>query len=217
MIFVEQRIPVDAEIVAQAARHDPERRLEHEGPEHARDSRRNRVGPDEKRPVDAGTGELLVGLRRKQELTAEVRAPHRADSVRAVRAFLARLLDGWGLEDAVIPPERVVDPGGRDGCRAPIPWDATPHHGWPLASTASTASTEPWLPWPPNPETRNAATLAGDDGSILHLYRRLLAARRASPALQGGSFAWLPSPDGTLAWTRTAEDDTRAVLVNFTD
>ena len=36
------------------------------------------------------------------ELTAEVRAPHRADSVRAVRAFLARLLDGWGLEDAVI-------------------------------------------------------------------------------------------------------------------
>jgi alpha-glucosidase len=27
-----------------------------------------------------------------------------------------------GLEDATIPPDRVVDPGGRDGCRAPIPW-----------------------------------------------------------------------------------------------
>ena len=26
-----------------------------------------------------------------------------------------------GLEDAQVPPERVVDPGGRDGCRAPIP------------------------------------------------------------------------------------------------
>ncbi|MEY2399748.1 MAG: alpha-glucosidase [Actinomycetota bacterium] len=28
-----------------------------------------------------------------------------------------------GLEDAVVPPEQQVDPGGRDGCRAPIPWD----------------------------------------------------------------------------------------------
>ena len=27
-----------------------------------------------------------------------------------------------GLEDAEIPPERVVDPGGREGCRAPIRW-----------------------------------------------------------------------------------------------
>ena len=27
-----------------------------------------------------------------------------------------------GLEDAHVPAERVVDPGGRDGCRAPIPW-----------------------------------------------------------------------------------------------
>ena len=27
-----------------------------------------------------------------------------------------------GLEDAVIAPEDMEDPGGRDGCRAPIPW-----------------------------------------------------------------------------------------------
>ena len=27
-----------------------------------------------------------------------------------------------GLEDADVPPDRVVDPGGRDGCRAPVPW-----------------------------------------------------------------------------------------------
>ena len=46
-----------------------------------------------------------------------------------------------GLADAEIPPERRRDPGGRDGTRAPIPWDATPNHGW--------ASSDPWLPWPP--------------------------------------------------------------------
>ena len=37
--------------------------------------------------------------------------------------------------------DRVVDPGGRDGCRAPIPWDAEPGHGWagrrPVAALAA--------------------------------------------------------------------------------
>ena len=28
-----------------------------------------------------------------------------------------------GLVDAVVPTEQRIDPGGRDGCRAPIPWD----------------------------------------------------------------------------------------------
>src|SRR5207302_7285752 len=79
-----------------------------------------------------------------------------------------------GLEDALIPPERVVDPGGRDGCRAPLPWDATPRHGW--------ATTDPWLPWPPDPDTTNAEVERFDASSMLHLYRRLLRARRASPA-----------------------------------
>jgi anti-sigma regulatory factor (Ser/Thr protein kinase) len=34
--------------------------------------------------------------------TAEVWVPDRLDSVPATRAFLARLLDGWGVEDQVI-------------------------------------------------------------------------------------------------------------------
>src|SRR4029079_7633971 len=55
-----------------------------------------------------------------------------------------------GLEDAVVPPERVLDPGGRDGCRAPFPWTPRPDHGW--------GTTDPWLPWPPDPDTDNAAT-----------------------------------------------------------
>jgi alpha-glucosidase len=31
-----------------------------------------------------------------------------------------------GLADAEVPSERVLDPGGRDGCRAPLPWDDSP-------------------------------------------------------------------------------------------
>ena len=114
-----------------------------------------------------------------------------------------------GLEDGVIPADRVVDPGGRDGCRAPIPWDASPDHGW--------GTEDPWLPWPPEPEARNAAALVADPSSIVHLYRALLAARKASPALSVGDQELLDAPTGILAWERSADGDRRRVLVNFTD
>jgi alpha-glucosidase len=113
-----------------------------------------------------------------------------------------------GLEDAVVPPERVVDPGGRDGCRAPIPWSGAPGYGW--------AGADPWLPWPPEADARNAEALATDPGSILHLYRRLLAARRGSPALRTGSQTLLDAPDGVLAWERAEGADRRRLLMNFT-
>jgi alpha-glucosidase len=112
-----------------------------------------------------------------------------------------------GLEDAVVPADRVVDPGGRDGCRAPVPWDASPAHGW--------ATVDPWLPWPPEPSARAAATLRGDDGSILNLYRRLLAARRASDGLRLGSWTRLDAPETALAYERAAGDDRRVVVLNF--
>ena len=115
-----------------------------------------------------------------------------------------------GLEDALVPPERQVDPGGRDGCRAPIPWDGSPGHGW-------AGGPEAWLPWPPDAATRHAEGLRSDAGSILHLYRRLLAARRGSPALRLGSWSPLPSPPGVMAYERRAGSDRRAVVVNYTD
>lgn len=119
-----------------------------------------------------------------------------------------------GLQDAVIAPGQAVDPGGRDGCRAPIPWDGSPGHGWPPAPDGG--GPPPWLPFPPRADTDNVADLAADPGSILHLYRRLLAARRNSPALALGSWDPLPSPEGVLAYARRAGPDRRVVLVNYT-
>lgn len=113
-----------------------------------------------------------------------------------------------GLEDAAVPPDREVDPGGRDGCRSPLPWESSPGHGW--------AGAEPWLPWSPEPETRNVAVLRARESSILHLYRRLLAARRASPALSVGAWRAVEAPAGVLAYEREEGDDRRVVLVNFT-
>jgi alpha-glucosidase len=114
-----------------------------------------------------------------------------------------------GLEDASVPEARQVDPGGRDGCRAPIPWDSSPGHGWAGGQTA-------WLPWPPDAESgRNVADQAADPESTFNLYRAVLAARRASPALQSGRFAWLRADDGALAYLRSDGDDERVIGVNF--
>jgi alpha-glucosidase len=117
-----------------------------------------------------------------------------------------------GLLDADIPPERQVDPGGRDGCRAPLPWDGSGDHGW-----ASEAGTGPWLPFPPESATRNYASQRDDPGSMLHLYRHLIGLRQQHSALSRGDFAWLDAPAGVLAYTRRWDDDICTVLLNFTD
>jgi len=114
-----------------------------------------------------------------------------------------------GLEDAVIPASQKRDPGNRDGCRAPIPWDATPSHGWPTDA--------PWLPWPPEANVRNAASLRQDERSIVHTYRQLLALRRTSPALRLGTLTLLDAPEGVVAYERRRGDDLRIVVINFTD
>jgi alpha-glucosidase len=112
-----------------------------------------------------------------------------------------------GLTDAVVPPERVLDPGGRDGCRAPLPWTDAPGHGW---------TAEPWLPFPPESGERNVATQRADPDSILHLYRRLLQVRRHHPVLSAGGFEWIEAPDGVLAYRRTSAEQTLSVVVNTT-
>jgi alpha-glucosidase len=116
-----------------------------------------------------------------------------------------------GLLDAAVPKDRVVDPGGRDGCRAPIPWDASVDHGWP-----TDAGRTPWLPLPPDPDVRNWASLRRDPDSILHLYRRLLELRRSTPALVGGEQRALELPDGVLGYRRAIGDSSCTILINFT-
>jgi alpha-glucosidase len=114
-----------------------------------------------------------------------------------------------GLEDAEIAADQVLDPAGfRDGCRAPVPWDANDAHGWRRSDN--------WLPWPPDVGARNVANEREDPASILHLYRRLLARRRESVALRRGAQRILETPEGVLGFERVAGDQRRVVLVNFT-
>jgi alpha-glucosidase len=115
-----------------------------------------------------------------------------------------------GLEDGVIPPERVVDPDGRDGCRAPIPWpsdgDDEIGHGWPV---------RPWLPFPANASTHAADVEVGVESSMHTLYGRLLALRAGSTALRSGSIEVAPLDGATIRFQRTSGGERVVVLVNF--
>jgi alpha-glucosidase len=114
-----------------------------------------------------------------------------------------------GLEDAVVPVERAVDPGRRDPCRAPIPWNGRADHGW--------ASDDPWLPWPPDADTRNAAAQRRDPASIAGLYKRLLRRRRDDAVLQVGDLELRDVHEDVLAYDRIGGTDHRRVLANFAD
>jgi alpha-glucosidase len=125
--------------------------------------------------------------------------------------------DEIGLCRVDVPPERVQDPWeknepglglGRDPERTPMQWDAGPYAGF--------SAREPWLPLDPDHAACNVARLCEDEGSILTLYRRLLAARRAHMALHMGDYAQLAiaEPD-VLAYERTRGADRLIVVLNL--
>ena len=115
-----------------------------------------------------------------------------------------------------IPPDRIRDPQdlrqpgmglGRDRSRTPMAWDASPHAGF---STA-----EPWLPLHADWRTRNVAAQQADPQSMLTLHRRLLAARRAHPALSLGTLAMHDAPADVLAYERRYGDERLLVVLNL--
>lgn len=117
-----------------------------------------------------------------------------------------------GMVDAEpsILPDPPFDRAGRDGYRTPMQWDASPTAGF-------TSSATPWLPIV-DAATRNVEEQRRDPGSVLSLYRRLIAARRASPALAIGTHRSLfgVAPD-VLAWLREADGERALVLLNLGD
>jgi alpha-glucosidase len=105
-----------------------------------------------------------------------------------------------GLPEVVdLPDEARQDPTwvrtngeryGRDGCRVPLPWEASaPAYGFNATGAA-------WLPPPPEWAGLARDVQEADPGSTLNLYRTLLALRQEYRL--GG---------GTLEWTTAEESD----------
>jgi alpha-glucosidase len=120
--------------------------------------------------------------------------------------------DELGMANVPIPPHRVRDPFeknvpgigvGRDPCRTPLQWNGSKHAGF--------SSIEPWLAISDDFPVVNVDAEDRDPKSILTLYRRLLALRRANAALHSGRYESVAMTGDLVAYVR--REGTQAFLV----
>jgi alpha-glucosidase len=122
-----------------------------------------------------------------------------------------------GLEEAELRFEDLADPygirfwpefKGRDGCRTPMVWESN-------AENAGFSRGKPWLPIPESHIARAANRQAGDAESVLAGYRRMIAFRRAHPALRDGEIAFVDAPEDVLAFVRSGHGEKVLCLFNL--
>jgi alpha-glucosidase len=111
--------------------------------------------------------------------------------------------DEIGMRDVEIAPRLVRDPFernvpgrglGRDPERTPMQWSSDTQAGFTRG--------EPWLPVASDYRDVNVAAQRDDAKSMLTLYRRLIALRRAEPALEVGRFELIEAEGEVLAYLR---------------
>ncbi len=121
-----------------------------------------------------------------------------------------------GLRDVHVPDALVQDvretnqPGrglGRDPVRSPMPWDST--------ATGGFTTGVPWLPPGEGNLARSVAAQRDDPGSMLSLYRRLIALRHAERALAVGSYRPVPALGSILAYRRQHAERELLVCLNL--
>jgi alpha-glucosidase len=129
--------------------------------------------------------------------------------------------DEIGMTDVPVPPNRRQDPWriegsmemGRDPSRTPMQWNTAPNAGF-----SPPGALEPWLPLADDFEIANVEQQLAEPRSMLKLYRRLLAYRKATPALQRGSYRVLDRvPEACYAFLRETEEEQVLVALNFSD
>jgi len=121
------------------------------------------------------------------------------------------------LPQAEVPFDRLVDPEaianwpqtlGRDGARTPIPW--TEH-----LPQAGFSTVEPWLPLDPRHVALSVDRQEADPSSMLHATRRLVAFRKAHPALTLGEMTLLDRNDDLLAFERVHDGERLLCVFNL--
>jgi alpha-glucosidase len=163
--------------------------------------------------------------RHASRLAASVGATDRDAIARAAAVLLLTLRgtpflyygEELGIGDVDVPPEESVDPPAtrvtpdfhwwdRSRCRTPMPWSSGPGAGFTTGRS--------WLRLGPDAATRNVEMQSRDPNSVLAFYRRLIALRASTPALQVGSFRPVGAPVGdVVAFLRETSD--QAVLVGL--
>ncbi|MBV8458118.1 MAG: alpha-amylase [Acetobacteraceae bacterium] len=123
-----------------------------------------------------------------------------------------------GMVDVPIPADQLHDPFerqvpgfglGRDPVRTPMPWSSERHGGF--------TDGHPWLPLNPDVAVLNVASQAGDQRSMLSLYKSLIRLRRSCAELTVGGFRLVRAEGGVLAYSRTLRDSEVLIALNMTD
>jgi len=116
------------------------------------------------------------------------------------------------LREQGMPEEEILHllaKTGRDNSRTPMQWDNSVNAGF---STA-----QPWLKVNPNYQKINVAEQLQDSNSILNFYRKLIALRKAEPALIYGHYDLLLEKDKQIyAYTRTLDQQQLFIICNMT-
>ena len=127
--------------------------------------------------------------------------------------------DELALTEAELPFEALQDPygiafwpefKGRDGCRTPIPWDATQAH-------AGFTSGQPWLPVPQEHTALAVSAQQDDADSVLNFARRLLHWRKGIPQLTLGEIEFFDAPEPVLALRRDLDGVSVFAAFNLSD
>jgi alpha-glucosidase len=124
--------------------------------------------------------------------------------------------DEIGLRQATIAPDQVQDPFeknvpgigvGRDGCRTPMQWNATPNAGF--------STVRPWLPVAHDFARENVVNLDADAGSILSLYKALIRLRKQLPQLVTGTYEPIAAQGDLLLYRRRGETEAVIIALNL--
>jgi len=126
--------------------------------------------------------------------------------------------DEIGMRDIKVPRSQIQDPvgkkywpiyPGRDGCRAPMQWNAQPGAGF-------TSSDHPWLAIHPDFITRNVHNQRNDPDSLLTFYRKLIHLRQQFAHLVSGQLVLEENtPHSILAYRKQAADQQALICLNF--
>jgi alpha-glucosidase len=118
-----------------------------------------------------------------------------------------------GMTNVPIAPEEVQDPAeknepgigqGRDPERTPMCWDQGPLAGFTTGA--------PWLPLGEEHSKVNVAAEREDRHSMLQLYGKLIALRKAHPALVSGELHAIQVEQNVLRYRRSGVEEVEVIL-----
>src|SRR5450631_1339011 len=124
--------------------------------------------------------------------------------------------DELGMHQVAIAPDQVRDPFeknvpgigvGRDGCRTPMQWNATPFAGF--------STSTPWLPLSDDFMRENVVNLDADKRSILSLYKALIDLRKNLPPLVSGAYMPIAAQGDLLIYRRQGDAEAVVIALNM--